>query len=207
MNKIIRKIKYYCYKTISNTVKRADSFVKEEHFNRSAILGKNTILSAAAAITNTQNERSKINIGDSSIVHGHLMIFGFGGEIVIGDNTFVGAGTNIWSAKKISIGSYVLISHGVNIIDNISHPKNHKERMQDWDHIRSAGHRMQNNFDVKEKEIVIGDNVWIGFNSSVYRGVNIGKGAIIGANTVVTKDVPEYAIVIGNPSQIIGFSD
>jgi acetyltransferase-like isoleucine patch superfamily enzyme len=52
--------------------------------------------------------------------------------------------------------------------------------------------------------IVIEDDVWIGFNATVLKGVTIGRGAIIGASTVVTKDVPPYAIVVGNPQRQIG---
>lgn len=207
MKLFFKKLKYYYFRAINNTVKRADYYVKSVQFRKAAVFDDSVVVSAAASITNTQNDKSKISIGHNSIIHGHLLIFGFSGEIVIGENTFVGAGTSIWSAKKITIGSYVLLSHGVNIIDNISHPKNHRERMQDWDHIRSIGQRKENSFDIKEKEIVIGDNVWIGFNSSVHRGVTIGKGAIIGSNTVVTKDIPEFAIVAGNPAQVIGYTD
>jgi acetyltransferase-like isoleucine patch superfamily enzyme len=51
---------------------------------------------------------------------------------------------------------------------------------------------------------VIEDDVWIGFSASIMKGVKIGRGAIIGAGSMVTKDVPPYAIVAGNPAQTIG---
>ena len=51
--------------------------------------------------------------------------------------------------------------------------------------------------------IIVGDDVWIGYRSTILSGVEIGKGAIIAAGSVVTKDVPPYAIVGGNPAMVI----
>ena len=56
-----------------------------------------------------------------------------------------------------------------------------------------------------EKIVVIENDVWIGANSIILPGVTVSKGAIIGAGAVVTKDVPEYAIVGGNPAKVIKF--
>jgi acetyltransferase-like isoleucine patch superfamily enzyme len=52
--------------------------------------------------------------------------------------------------------------------------------------------------------ITIHDDVWLGFNAIVLKGVTIGRGAIIGAATVITKDVPEFAIMVGNPARQVG---
>ena len=71
-------------------------------------------------------------------------------------------------------------------------------------HIRTIG--FQDNINLSEKEIVIEDDVWIGFNSTILKGVTIGKGAIIGANTLILKDVPPYAVVVGNPARIIRYT-
>jgi acetyltransferase-like isoleucine patch superfamily enzyme len=59
---------------------------------------------------------------------------------------------------------------------------------------------------IGEAEIIIGNDVWIGFNSTILKGVTIGDGAIIGANTVVTKDVPPFAVAVGNPPRIIKYT-
>jgi maltose O-acetyltransferase len=58
--------------------------------------------------------------------------------------------------------------------------------------------------EVASAPIVIEDDAWIGFNSTILKGVTIGRGAVVGAATVVTKDIPAYAIVAGNPAKIIG---
>lgn len=56
-----------------------------------------------------------------------------------------------------------------------------------------------------EKKCVIGSDVWIGCNSTILRGVSIGHGAVIGANSLVNRDVPPYAIVVGSPAKMIRF--
>jgi maltose O-acetyltransferase len=55
--------------------------------------------------------------------------------------------------------------------------------------------------------VVIEDDVWIGFNSSIMKGVTIGRGAIVGASSVITKDVSPYSIVVGNPQRQVGNSE
>ena len=59
----------------------------------------------------------------------------------------------------------------------------------------------------KEQEVIIEDNVWLGYGVKVLKGVRIGKNSLIGANSVVTKDVPEGSIVAGNPARIISTLD
>lgn len=54
-------------------------------------------------------------------------------------------------------------------------------------------------------ETFIGNDVWIGANSVILKGVNIGNGAIIGAGAIVTKDIPAYAIAVGNPAKVIKY--
>lgn len=56
-----------------------------------------------------------------------------------------------------------------------------------------------------EKECKIGNDVWIGCNSTILRGVTIGDGAVIGANSLINKDVPPYSIVVGSPGKIVKY--
>ncbi len=142
---------------------------------------------------------SKLSIGRGSIVEGSLVSDRDGAHISIGENTFIGASTII-SAERINIGNDVLIAWGCWIVDHDSHSISWSKRQNDvtdwmkgrknWNYISTA-------------PIKIGDRVWIGFNSIILKGVNIGEGAVVGAGSVVTTDVPPYTIVAGNPAKII----
>ena len=57
---------------------------------------------------------------------------------------------------------------------------------------------------IRDRPVIIEDDVWIGFNATILKGVRIGRGAIVGANTVITKDVPPYTIMVGNPARAVG---
>lgn len=172
-----------------------------DFYKKIAVIGENTRIFNEAKIYNNLNVRSKIVIGSNCDVRGEILTFGHGGEIIIGDYSFIGEGTRIWSAKKITIGNRVLISHNVNIHDNNSHSLDAKLRHEDFKYISSVGLQKENN--LNEKEIIIEDDVWIGFNSTIMKGVKIGKGAIIGSNTVVLNDVPEYSVCIEDHTNII----
>lgn len=117
--------------------------------------------------------------------------------------TLVAEQTRVWSAASITIGSYVMISHNVNIHDNISHSLDWQERRLEIDNVYPHLNLMAHTFDLKGLPIVIEDDVWIGFNSTIMRGVRIGRGAVVGAGTMVTHDVEPYAIVVGNPMRVI----
>lgn len=180
--------------------------IRRKEFDLTAIIGKDANISSEVVINNHQKERSKIRIGEQSQIRGELLVFKHGGEIEIGSHCFMGEGSRIWSAKRIVIGNRVLISHNVNIHDNISHPLNAKERHEDFLHVFSTG--LQDQVDLREDEVIIGDDVWIGFNCTILKGVKIGNGAIIGACTTITKDVPPNAIVVSNAEQrVIRFID
>ena len=56
-----------------------------------------------------------------------------------------------------------------------------------------------------KKECIIGNDVWIGVGAIILRGVTIGNGAVIGANSVVTKDIPPYAVAVGSPARVVKY--
>ena len=103
----------------------------------------------------------------------------------------------------LRIGNRVFISHGVQVFDNNSHSLSATERHERFRELMTLGaHQIRET--VTCRPVVIEDDVWIGFNSAILKGVTIGRGAVIGACTVVTHDVPEYAIVVGNPARQVG---
>lgn len=198
---IVKRIAIKLYGIGKKYFDEADEQLKEIEVKESAQIGIGTYIYPEAKIQNSQKNSSKIRIGKNCRIQGYLMLFKHGGQIIIGDHTFIGPDTRIWSAKNIVIGNRVLISHNVNIHDNVSHPLDSKLRHEDFLHIFSKG--FQDNIDLREKEIIIEDDVWIGFNVTIMKGVRIGKGAIIGSNTIVNKDVNQYSVVGGTPMILI----
>lgn len=155
-------------------------------------------------IYNNQS-RESIVVREDSVVLARLETFGHGGTIDIGKQCFIGENTNIWSASSIKIGDRVLISHDVNIHDTNSHSISAASRHQHFLEIFGAGHPKELP-DVPTKPITIENDAWIGFGATILKGVTIGQGAIVGARTLVTKDVPPYTVVVGNPARIVGTS-
>jgi acetyltransferase-like isoleucine patch superfamily enzyme len=164
-------------------------------------LADTAVLYAMARIVNNLTDFSAITIGAYTHIKGELLTFGHGGQIAIGEYCYVGEQSHIWSAKNISIGNRVLIAHNVNIFDNSTHPLGASERHQQFKSIITNGHPQ--NLDLSEEPIKIEDDVWVGCMSIILKGVTIGQGAVIGAGSVVTKDVPPHTVVAGNPARII----
>ena len=135
-------------------------------------------------------------------VRGELLTFWDTGRIRLGQWCYVGDGSRIWSQASIEIGDYVLISHLVDIHDTNSHPLAWEARRGDIERIL-GGKKYESSGDVEKAPVVIEDDVWIGFKASIFKGVRIGRGAIVAAGSVVTKDVPPFTVVAGNPARVI----
>lgn len=113
-----------------------------------------------------------------------------GNNIIIGDNVQIGYGTIIHSSKGVIIGSNTQIAAQCYIIDT--------------NHGTVRGELMQKQ-PLEAETIEIGEDVWIGAQCTVLKGVKIGSHAVVAANTVVNKDVPPYAIVAGSPAKVIRY--
>lgn len=111
----------------------------------------------------------------------------YGDQIYIGDDCFINFNVSMIDLGKIKIGNRVLIGPGTGIFTAI-HPIDPE--------IRATGIE-------KGVDIIIEDDVWIGGNATILPGITIGKGAIIGAGSVVTKDIPKMTIAAGNPAKVI----
>ena len=162
-------------------------------------------LYSSCRIVNLQTRRGAIQIGGHSHIRGELLVFAHGGDLRIGESCYIGEHSRIWSANSVGIGDRVFISHGVNIHDNNSHSVSAALRFRHFQQIVSTGHPSTFE-DVASAPIVIEDDVWIGFNSTILKGITIGQGAIVGAASLVANDVPAYTIVAGSPARVIGNS-
>jgi acetyltransferase-like isoleucine patch superfamily enzyme len=175
-------------------------FIKErqrqEYFRRTATLASTANVGMEGTIENIQGNPSAITIGENSYLRGRLLTYGHGGWIAIGDWCYIGVRSEIWSMDSIQIGNRVLISHDVNIHDGTAHSQNAAERHEHYQHILRSGHpRFSKNIPgVFSSPIIIEDDVWISFGVTILKGVRIGAGSIIAANSVVTKDIPPQVI-------------
>jgi acetyltransferase-like isoleucine patch superfamily enzyme len=167
------------------------------------LLGEGACLHPSSRVENNQARQGAIVIAAHTHVLGQLVVLGHGGNIRIGESCFIGEHSRIWSADSITIGDRVLISHNVNIHDHNAHSLSASNRSLHFAQIFSVGHPKVLE-DVTSSPVVIEDDAWIGFGSTILKGVTIGKGAIVGAAAVVTKDVAAYAIVVGNPARVVG---
>jgi len=138
-------------------------------------------------------------VGEDSIVHADISFEEAGGEIRIGNRSFIGR-SHLVCYRSLTIGDDVIMSWGVTIVDHDSHSINWEERRDDvvdwakgqksWQHVAHA-------------PVVVQDKAWIGFNVSVLKGVTIGERAVVGACSVVTHDIPPYALAVGNPARVV----
>jgi acetyltransferase-like isoleucine patch superfamily enzyme len=188
-----------------NLLQNIDKQVKKIHIDNISkylVLGEESKLYEEANVFNLRNDKEKISIGKSTHIKGELLLFGHGGEIAIGNNCFIGQGTRIWSAEHVEIGNNVLISHNCNIIDTDSHELDYIKRASTFQNMIKYGHANVNN-DLISKHIIIEDYAWLSFNVTVLKGVKIGKGAIVAAGSIVTKDVEPFTVVAGNPARYV----
>ena len=141
-------------------------------------------------------------------------------NITIGRNSTFGRGTVFWAPNKTTIGNnvyigkYCTIQADIEMGNNIE-IANNVGLIGKYDHdyskvgtsIKDAPWIGEESYNFKGKglKIVIENDVWIGYGAVIITGVHIGRGAIIAAGSIVTKDVPPYAITAGNPAQIIGY--
>jgi acetyltransferase-like isoleucine patch superfamily enzyme len=142
---------------------------------------------------------NRLSIGENSILHAYFRFEDRGGEIRIGNRTYIGR-SDLVCYRSIIIGDDVIMSWGITITDHDSHSTDWKHRKND---VLDWGKGQKNWEHVAHAPVIIQDKVWIGFNVSILKGVTIGEGAVVGACSVVTRDVPPYSVVAGNPARLI----
>ena len=125
-------------------------------------------------------------IDDSSLIMPPVYI-DYGKHVKMGKGCVIQQCCTFFGRCGIELGNGVFVGPKVNLI-TINHDPNPENRSTTYG-----------------KKIVIDDNVWIGIAATILPGVHLGYGCIVGANAVVTKDVPAYAIVAGNPAKIIKY--
>lgn len=184
---IPNKISYPCYliKRAYNTTRKRNQFKQ---------FGKGSLLASGVKLCTPQY----ISVGNNSSIMSHCIIEtyptnGHKPLLEIGNNVSLGEFSHITCANKVTIGDGVLTGRFVLITDN-SHGKSTKDVANTAPLAREV---------YSSGPVRIGENVWIGDKVTILPNVTIGKGCIIAANAVVTKDIPEYSVAAGIPAKVI----
>ena len=120
--------------------------------------------------------------------YNYILSFEESSEVIIGDNVVMANGASIQAVSKITIEDNVMIGINCFLVDTDGHDLNPEKRMTG---------------EVKSAPITIKRNVIIYYNSVVFKGVTIGENSVIGACSVVTKDIPANVFAAGNPARVI----
>lgn len=187
-------ITYNVYSKIKIYMRTIYSFWIQNEFNRvgkSVYIGKMNSLKGAKYISLANDvcisERCVIEVYDT------YQDQHFSPILTIGANSHLGDDGHITCVNKIQIGNNVRMGRKVLITDN-AHGASDRSLLDIAPNKRPL---------VSKGPVIIEDNVWIGEMVCIMPGVKIGKGCIIGANAVVTKDIPPYCVAGGNPAKVI----
>ena len=173
-----RLIKYFIYTLYYR-------YVFYKHFNIDGffnIQGKLTVVNFDKFGT------LKINLSKGAKIKSDVKIQG-SGKLTLGTNSYISSFSVIGVNEQIIIGNNVMIADSVSIRDTDHNFENAKIPMAEQG--------------ITKSPVIIEDDVWIGHGAVITKGVTIGSGSIVGANAVVTKDVPSFSIVGGVPAKLI----
>ena len=183
---VCTKIKYYWRVIYSYWIQLEFGKV-----GRNVYIGKMSFLKGARYITLADNvsisERCVIEVYDSYQKQHFTPI------LTIGTNSHIGDDGHITCINQVQIGNNVLMGRKVFITDN-AHGASDRNLLDSAPNKRPL---------ISKGAVIIEDNVWIGEMVCIMPGVRIGGGSIIGANAVVTRDIPPYCVAAGNPARII----
>jgi acetyltransferase-like isoleucine patch superfamily enzyme len=141
-------------------------------------------------------------MGANCTMHGVHFSLGPEAKVRIGDYCYFTAAI-LLCELEITFGDYVVVGWNTTIADADFHPLEPAERIADAIACSPLG-KGRPRPEVARRPIIVEDNVWIGPNVAILKGVRIGAGAWIEAGSLVTRDVPPGARVMGNPAQVIG---
>lgn len=189
-------------------ISQTGSFQGNAARSHPAVICGDTILDKGFGVEfRTERHDPCVQIGNQCILKCKIIFESDTGSVRIGDGCYIGS-TRIISAQSVEIGNWVTMAWNIVIYDHNSHSLDYRDRiddqkqqLNDW---KSGNFIKNKNWSVVDKKsIVIADYVWIGFDAVILKGVHIGEGAIIGARSVVTRDVEPWTVVAGNPARMV----
>ncbi|MGC8625004.1 MAG: acyltransferase [Phycisphaerae bacterium] len=166
-------------------------------------VGSNTRIIGSTAFRRFRGQSADaLVIGDNATMDGTQFSVGPAGHIAIG-NYCCFTSAVLMCELSISIGNYVLIGWNAVIADSDFHPIAPALRIADAVACSPAADGKPRPM-VQGLAVIIEDDVWIGPNATIFKGIHIGQGAWIGPGSMVTHDVPAGAKVLGNPARVVG---
>jgi acetyltransferase-like isoleucine patch superfamily enzyme len=133
----------------------------------------------------------RLELGPHVLFEPHVWItIADGGRVSIGEGTFLNLGTMVACQESVTIGAYCMFANGC-FVSDASHRYDDRNRPVPWQGFTTKG------------PTSIGDNVWCGTNVVVTSGVSVGERCVIGANSVVTRDLPPFSIAAGAPAKVL----
>lgn len=194
---IARKAKAFYYNKILCSLNKLQLKINTVHYgNNCKICAKFHLIARENATITIGNDFQVV----SSYIHNPLCFrdacFEIGNRAMLHIGNNVGMSSPIiWVRKSLTIGNNVKLGGCVSILDSDAHSLNYLYR-------RECGKDQENRID---RDILIEDDVLVGANSIILKGVHIGARTVIGANSVVTTDIPNDCIAAGNPAKVIRY--
>jgi acetyltransferase-like isoleucine patch superfamily enzyme len=132
----------------------------------------------------------RLTIGPHAYFEPGVWLTSDAGRIAVGGGSFLNLNVMIAAVESVSLGDHCMLANGCLVTDG-NHRFDDLEKPVPWQGFTSRG------------PVTLGDNVWLGANVVVTSGVTIGRRAVIGANSVVIDDIPEFSIAAGAPARIL----
>jgi acetyltransferase-like isoleucine patch superfamily enzyme len=166
------------------------------------VVGGNTVIDSSFCFKHFYSEKPVgLRVGSHVTIWRASLATEKNAAIEIGDYCYI-ANASLVCSERISIGSYVLVAGGVTIADSDYHPLDPAQRLADTVALSPIGDR-RNRPPVHSSPVVIEDDVWIGYNATILKGVRVGAGAVIAPGSLVVRDVPAGARVGGFPARVM----
>lgn len=150
-----------------------------------------------------------LEIGEGSHVFSNFALLRPQSRIKVGKHCQLGNSQFI-CAERIDIEDDVIMAWGITVIDSDTHSLEWKGRKSDvmlcyQDYVKNPSNFIKNKdwTSVTIRPVRLGNKCWIGFNAAILKGVELGQNSIVGACSVVTKNVPDFCVVAGNPAKVI----